>query len=208
MSLAASNVFLTVDRVCGENDAGKPKIADHLLRGGDLIGLVVDFGVRQDDGVIAGERRQSLRCLPVVDMVEAAAQRLAVECDHRPLAWGCSRQDGGSVVAECRFEVAPIQRLEHRPQRVDGRSPLQIDAEMPVEVVPALLQESDDPAIGPGTAQQRQHREHQQMRQRIPLALSPPWIWNLRQRGQKMGKWNHGTLLQGAPYDSHLFVQR
>jgi hypothetical protein len=40
-----------------------------------------------------------------------------------------------------------------------------------IEVLPALFQKRDDTAVGPGSAQQRQHCEQQQIRQRIPFAL-------------------------------------
>jgi hypothetical protein len=77
------------------------------------------------------------------------------------------------------FEGLSRQRLQHRPQRVHHRCPLQIHPEMVIEVLTALFQKRDDTAVGPGSAQQRQHREHQQIRQRIPLALRPPRIGNV-----------------------------
>jgi len=47
VSLAASNVFLTVHGVGREDDAGQPEFADHLLRGGDFVALLVDLRMRQ-----------------------------------------------------------------------------------------------------------------------------------------------------------------
>ena len=58
---------------------------------------------------------------------------------------------------------------------VEGKGDDQ-DIEMPTP----LRQEGDDTAVGPGPAQQRQYREHQQIRQRIPLALRPPRVGNVR----------------------------
>jgi hypothetical protein len=200
--------FLTVNCIRGEDNAGQSEVSDHLLGGWNLVRFAVDFGMCQDNGMLTGECRQCLRRFAVVYVIEAAAQHLAVKRDHRPLARRRRQQDGGGMTAEGRFEIPGVQGLKDRPQRVESRSPLKMYAKTPIEVVPALLQERDDAAIGPGTAQQRQHREHQQMRQRITLALAPPWIRDLRQSRQKMGKWNHGTLLKMPSIDSQPFVQR
>jgi hypothetical protein len=53
------------------------------------------------------------------------------------------------------FKSLGRQQLEHRPQRVHRRRPLQGHAEVVIEVLPALLQEGDDTAVGSGPAQQR-----------------------------------------------------
>jgi hypothetical protein len=54
---------LTVHGIGGENNPGQSQVTDHLLRGGDLVRLVVDFRVRQDDGRSRGEGRQRLSCI-------------------------------------------------------------------------------------------------------------------------------------------------
>ena len=198
MSLAASNVFLTVHGIGGEDNTGQSQVPDHLLRGRDLVGLVVDLGMRQDDGRGRPEGRQRLGCLAVVDVIEAASQRLAVERDNRLFAHLTLRQQGFRMASERVFKGLGVQRLEHGAQGVHHRRPLQVDPEVVIEVLPTVLQEGDDAAVRPGPAQQGQHREHQQIRQRIPLALRPPRVGNILQSCQKIGKRNHGTLHQGA----------
>jgi hypothetical protein len=166
-----------VQSIGGEHHPAQSQLTDHLLGGGDFVRLVVDFRVRKDDRRSRGEGRQRLRRLAVVDVVEAAAQRLTVERDHRLFS---RRQQGLGVAPERLFEVLGVQGLEHRPQRVHHRSPFQIHPEVSIEEHPALLQEGDDAAVGLRPAQQRQHREHQKMRQRIALALRSPRVRYVR----------------------------
>lgn len=137
--------------------------------------------MRQDDGRSRSKGRQGLRRLAVVEVIEAAPQRLAIERDDRLFAGLARRQQGlGMAPERLLFEGLGRQRLQHRPQRVHHRRPLQVYPEVGIEVLPPLLQEGDDAAIRPGPAQQRQYREQQQIRQRIPLALRPPRVRNVR----------------------------
>jgi hypothetical protein len=122
----------------------------------------------------------------------------AFERDNRLFAHLTLRQQGFRMASERVFKGLGVQRLEHGAQGVHHRRPLQVDPEVVIEVLPTVLQEGDDAAVRPGPAQQGQHREHQQIRQRIPLALRPPRVGNILQSCQKIGKRNHGTLHQGA----------
>ena len=76
--------FLTVQGIGREDDAGQPKIADHLLGCGDFVRLFLDPRLRQKQGYGRGEGGQGLRRFAIVHMIEAAAQGLAIERDHRP----------------------------------------------------------------------------------------------------------------------------
>lgn len=75
-----------------------------------------------------------------------------------------------------------------------------MDAEMLVQVLPALVHEGDEAAVGTRTAQQPQNREQQQIRQWIALTLPPTGVGNILQSREKIGKRNHGILLQGADH--------
>src|SRR5512134_4100457 len=76
VSRAASNVFLTVHGIGGEHHPAQSQLTDHLLGSGDLVRFIVDFRVGEDNGRSRGEGRQRLNRLAVVDVVEAAVQRL------------------------------------------------------------------------------------------------------------------------------------
>ena len=56
-----------------------------LLRGGDLVGFFIDFDVGENQRRIDRERAEQLPCLGVVEVVETALQRLAVERDDARL---------------------------------------------------------------------------------------------------------------------------
>ena len=75
-------VFLTVHGIDGGDTVGQPEFADQALDGGDLIGLVVDLDVAEDERAVDLEGTYQVRRRPVGEVVEAAAQGLAVEGDH------------------------------------------------------------------------------------------------------------------------------
>jgi hypothetical protein len=123
VSLAASNVFLTVHGVGREDDAGQPEFADHLLRG--------------------GSGRRGLRPLSLlfssIGVCAKPGRRLL-----RPRSPKTRRRRSRSAPPS----RLAIQRLQHGAQRVHRRRPLQRHAEVLVEKVPALIQEGDDAPIG------------------------------------------------------------
>ena len=52
-----------------------------LLHGGDFVGFFVDLDMRQHQPRIGGERAEHLPGFSIVEVVETALQRLAVERD-------------------------------------------------------------------------------------------------------------------------------
>src|SRR3954468_16729488 len=109
LSRAASNVFLTMQSVDGEQDAGQAQLGDHPLGGRDLVALDVDFAVRQQDRRLRGESAQHLRRLAVGEVVEAALQGLAVERDDRHPARFRRRQQALGVSAEGLFQGVAVE---------------------------------------------------------------------------------------------------
>ena len=65
----------------GEQHPAHAECFDQRLRGRDLLGRATDLLVRQDQRGLAGERAQHVRCGAVVQMVEAALERFAVQRD-------------------------------------------------------------------------------------------------------------------------------
>src|SRR5256885_626139 len=76
VAVAQANVFLAVQGVGGEQRAAQAQLLDQRLRRRDLVALG-DLLVGQDERRLAGESAEHLRRGQVVEMVEAAAQRLA-----------------------------------------------------------------------------------------------------------------------------------
>jgi len=122
---------------------------------------------------------------------ESATQDLAVKRDRSSFARRRLRQQALGVGPQHLFEIDGIKPVQHMAQRVQGRRPLQTDAEMPVEVITPLIEKGNDAPVGPGAAQQRKNRGHQKVRQRIALALRTARIGNIGQSSQKTGKQNH-----------------
>jgi hypothetical protein len=131
-------------------------------------------------------------------MIEAAAQHFAIQGDGRPLAVVRGRHQPLGMLAEGGFESLGGQGLQHAPQRVERGRPLQLGLEGLVEQLPALPQEGQDAAIGPGATQHREHGEQQQIRQRIALALRPSGIGDFLKRGKQASKRHHGNPLSAG----------
>ena len=121
---AAAKVFLGVHGVKREQAPGQAEGRDHLLGGGDFIALLGDRQVAEDDLAVAGERAQHMGRLAIVEGVEAAAQRLAVDghADRggpvfSPVfssVFNRRRRQFGRVLAENPLELQPS-----RPRRMN-----------------------------------------------------------------------------------------
>ena len=74
-------VFLAMHGVERDDAAGKLKLAEQLLRGGDLIGLLRDIDMRQDQAGLNVESVQQLRGLAIVEIVKASPECLAIDRD-------------------------------------------------------------------------------------------------------------------------------
>jgi hypothetical protein len=191
VAAAAAKVFLAVQGVGGEQDAPQAQPLDQRLRRRDLVALD-DLLVGQDERRLAGERAEHLRRGPVVQVVEAAAQRLAVQRDD-PLR----RRSGGApellgVAAEGGLEVGRVERVQEGAQRVDGRRAPEAGAEGGVEPLAVHADEQADAAVGGGARQDGQHREQQQVGQRVALALAATRVGDLLQGGEQAGERHHG----------------
>jgi hypothetical protein len=196
VAAAAAKVFLAVQGVGGEQDAPQAQPLDQRLRRRDLVALD-DLLVGQDERRLAGERAEHLRRGPVVQVVEAAAQRLAVQRDD-PLR----RRSGGApellgVAAEGGLEVGRVERVQEGAQRVDGRGAA-AGAEGGVEPLAVHADEQADAAVGGGARQDGQHREQQQVGQRVALALAATRVGDLLQGGEQAGERHHGGFRGGG----------
>jgi hypothetical protein len=126
--------------------------------------------VGQDEGGVAGKRAEHRSRFPVVQVIEAAAQRLAIECDG-----ALPGHPDGSVqllrmATEGGFEIVPLERQEQTAQRIHRRRPAQAGAEGGIQALDR--DEGDDLLVGGRACQNRENREQQQMAQAIALPLS------------------------------------
>jgi len=70
---------LTVQGIERDQVAGEAELAEQRLGGRDLVGLIIDVAVRQHQRGVGGEDAEHLRGGAVAELVEAAAQRFAID---------------------------------------------------------------------------------------------------------------------------------
>src|SRR5688500_12247203 len=130
---ALAKLLLTMERVGGEQGAPHAENLDQGLHGRNLVGCVADLPVRQDQGGLAGEGAQHVRRRPVVQMVEAAPERLAVERDDARSGCRCRIAQLSGMPAEGGLHLGRIERLEQGAHGGDGRRAAEAGAEGRVE---------------------------------------------------------------------------
>src|SRR5215213_3600270 len=144
----------------------------------------------QDEGSITGEGAEQVSRLAVVQVIDAAAQRLAVESDgpHR-LRHG-ARAQPPRMAAEGGLEIVPAERQEQVAQGVHGWSPPEAGAKDRVQALALESDKGDDPLVGECTRQHGENGEQQQVAQAVALPLRATWIAHLGERGKQGSKWH------------------
>jgi hypothetical protein len=188
-----AKVFSAVRGVGREQDAPQAQLLDRSLGRRDLV-APGDLLAGQDERRLAGERAEHLCRGPVVEVVEAAAQRLAVQRDDPP-----RRRSGGTpemlgVAAEGRLQLGRVERVREGAQRVDGGGAAEAGAEGHVQPLAMHADEQADAAVGGGAGQDGQHREQQQGGEAVAPALAAARVRDLLQGGEQAGERHHGGL--------------
>src|SRR3712207_4959770 len=193
VAAAAAKVFLAVQGVGGEQHAPYPEFLDQGLGGADLVALI-DLLVGQDERRLAGEGAEHLGGGLVVEMVEAAPQRLAVQGDDPPPWPGGGVPKMLGMTAKSGLDRGRIERVQQGAQRVDSRGATEAGAEGGVEPLAVHADEQADATVGGGAGQHRQDAEQQQESEAVTLALAAARIGDLAQGGEQAGEWHHGGL--------------
>jgi hypothetical protein len=196
VAVAQANVFLAVQGVGGEQDAPQAQLADQRLGRRDLV-APGDLLVGQDERVLAGEGAEHLGGGPVVEVVEAAPQRLAVQRDD-PLRRRSGAPAMLGVAAEGGLQLGRGERVQEGAQRVDGRGAAEGGAEGGVEPLAMRADEQADAAVGGGAGQDGKDAEQQQGSQGIAPALPAARVRDLLQGGEQAGERHHGGLRCGG----------
>ena len=141
--------------VASDNASGNVEFGQQLLYGRDLVGFLIDFDVREDQRRIDGERAEHLFCLGVVEIIEAAFERLAVERDDAD-ADRIERAVGvveiGAVFAKGLFDSRGVEPLQNIADGRMRRRPLPFELEGFIQRLPMRLEVGLDAAIGIGPA--------------------------------------------------------
>jgi hypothetical protein len=146
-----------MQRIGGEEHAGEAEFRDQLRHGGNLAGRRRDLLVRQDQRSVAGKRAQHVGGRLIVQVVEAAAQRLAIQRDSAPARRTDPLVQVTGVTAKGSFEIGRVEREEEIAQGVERRSALEADAELPVQALAMDVNESDDALVRGRPGEHRQH---------------------------------------------------
>ena len=202
--------FLTVHGVASDDVSGHVVFGQQLLHRRDFVGFLIDFDVREHQRRIDRERAEHLFGFGVVEIVEAALQRLAVE-----------RDDAGRVAIGCEIEVRAvfakrlfdIRGLEPLQNIADGRMrrrPPPLDLERFIQRSPMRLEVRPNAAIRIGPAHDGENGKQQYVRQPIEFALGPTRIRDCGEQREKRLQRLQGDLrLIRSPHtDSDFFARR
>ena len=147
----------------------------------------------QDERVLAGERAEHLRRGPVVQVVEAAPQRLAVQRDGPPPRRGGGVPELLGMGAEGGLDLGRVERAEAGAQGVDGGRATEAGTEDGVEPLAMHADEQADAAVGGRPGEDGQHREEQQGSEAVALALAAARVGDLFQGGEQPGERHHAA---------------
>jgi hypothetical protein len=103
--------------------------------------------MRQDQRGVGGKRTQHMRGGLIVQVVETAPQRFAVQRDGPPIAPAGPLVEVTRVAAKDSFQIGRVEGEEEIAQGVDGRSTLEASAEDSVQALPVHSHEGDDALI-------------------------------------------------------------
>ena len=144
--------------------SGHVEFLQQLLHGRDFVGFLIDFDVGEHQRRIDRERAEHLFGLGVVEIVEAALQRLAVERDDAGLGPIGREIEEGGVFAKRLFDIRSVEPLQNIADGRMRRRPPPLDLERFIQRSPMRLDVSADAAIGIGAAHHGENGKQQHMR--------------------------------------------
>jgi hypothetical protein len=133
------------------------ELFEQFLRRWYLVGLFVDLDMRQHQRRIGGKRAEDLSGLVIVEGVETALERLAVERHH---ARACGRLAAVQVCGVFTKDLLDIRRVEALQNIADrgvGGRPLPTDRKRLVQAFPVGLDEGANAPVRIGAGDNRQN---------------------------------------------------
>ena len=195
-----------MDGIEGDDDALlDAEFGQKRLRRRDFVGFLGDVDMGEDEGGFGGEGAQDLGGGAVVEIVEAAAQHLAVERDAAPSGRTARRLKPRGMAAEYRLDRSRIEPLEDITDRRVGRRPFPAEPERGVQPAAMDIDEGGDAAIRVAARHHGKDREQQDVFELVFLPLPAAWVRNLGQQGQQWRKTAHGNLQIGCSPMSQTF---
>jgi hypothetical protein len=201
---------LTVHGVASDDVSGHVEFGQQLLHGRDLVGFLIDFDVSEHQRRIDRERAEHLFGLGVVEIVEAALQRLAVERDDAGLSRIGREIEEGGVFAKHLFDIRGVEPLQNISDGRMRRRPFPLDLEGFVQRSQMRLAVCLDAAIRIGPAHDGQNGKQQDVRQPIEFALGAARVGDCGEQREKWLQGLHGDLrsIRSPHTDSDFFARR
>lgn len=103
---------MAVQRIEGDRAVRNVEFAKQLLRGGNLIRLLIDVGMRQDQTEFGVEGVQQLGCFAVPEIVETSTENLSIERNGALQRTTRTVQKTRGMAAEYLLDVLRIKTLE------------------------------------------------------------------------------------------------
>lgn len=159
----------------------------------DFVFLLAHVDVAQDQAGGHLEGAHQVGGGAVGEVIEAPAQRLAIEShDPHAVAADLIGQHGG-VEAERAFQFGRIKVLQHEPDRRIGRGTPPAQTEGCLQTAEMDVDEGMDAAVGVGSRDHGQDGEQQQMRQWVQPALGAARVRDGPEQIEQMGESSHGN---------------
>jgi len=190
--------------------SGHVEFLQQLLHGRDFVGFLIDFDVSKNQRRIDRERAEHLFGLGVVEIVEAALQRLAVERDDAGLVPIGREIEEGGVFAKRLFDIRSVEPLQNIADGRMRRRPLPLDFEGFIQRSQMRLEVRLNAAIRIGPAHDGENGKQQYVRQPIEFALGPTRVRDCGEQREKRLQRLQGDLrLIRSPHtDSDFFARR
>jgi hypothetical protein len=199
-----------MQRIEGDGAVRNMELAEQLLRGGDLVGLLVDIDMRQDQADFGVERVQQLGCFAVSEIVETSPEHLAIKRDGGSRRPGHTVQKARGMTAEGPLDGRRIKALQDVANGGMGRRALPAQTEGGVQPAAVHRDEGLDGAIRVATGDHGKDREQHNVGQLIELSFAPARVRNLAQQAdQPVERSQRNLLVDGLPcIDSEISPRR
>ena len=192
---------MAMHRVAGDDVTRQIEFLQKLLHGGDFVGFFIDLDVRQHQRGIDGERAEHLPGLDVVEIVETALQRLAVERDDANPGADRGEIQPGGMFAKRLFDIRRAEPLQDIADRRMRRRTFPFDLEGFVQLFPMHLDVSANASIRIGAAHHREEGKQQHVRQLVQFALRTTRVADRREERKQGFERLQGDLRDSVASD-------
>ena len=183
---------------CDDRTIPDAKFGQQRLRRRDLVGLLGDINMSEYKRTICGEGAQYLGGSAIVEIVEAAAQRLAIKCDTALSRCSVCCLKQGCMFTKDHLDLGWIEPLEDVSDCGVSRCTAPLQPEGRVQLTAMDIDEGDDASIRVAAGYDGEDGEQQHVGKLVFLPLSAARIGNFRQQVQERRECGHGNLRLGC----------